>query len=296
MISRILLILSIALLYSCNEANNEACLKYQLAYISKASGNFDIYLNDLNGNETRLTTNPSWDWNPIWNTATETLFAYAYVNDTFRIQNFDLDGNSIPFETELLEYNISPNAEMLVFQVREGDSSKLILRGIDGEFKAEITPQQGYNGRATWSPDSKQISYISDRDGNNEIYLYDILSRSTRRLTSNTSNEKYMAWSPDGSRLAFTTQYYVEGEPDRNDVFILNLTIGEIRKITNNPYDDGEITWSPNPDRIAFHSKRDSVHHIYTMKVDGTDVIQVSSQLAYHGEPVWVATKTNCVE
>ncbi len=293
MTSRILLILSVALTFSC-EAQNKTCLNYQLAYISKASGNFDIYLNDLNGNETRLTSNPSWDWNPMWNEATGTLFAYAYVNDTFRIQNFDLEGNRIPLDTELLEYNISPNAEMLVFQEREGDSSKLVLRGIDGALIAEITPLQSYNGRATWSPDSKQLSYISDRDGNNEIYLYDIPSQSTKRLTTNTSNEKYMAWAPDGSQLAFTTQYYEEGEPDRNDVFVMNLINGEVRKITDNPYDDGEITWSPNPDRIAFHSKRDSVHHIYTMNVDGTDVIQISSQHSYHGEPVWVATKSIC--
>ena len=293
-----LLLASLFLNIACvskNTEKNSDCRQTYLTYISKASGNFDIYRNDLAGNETRLTTNPSWDWSPKWNPSLNAIIYYAYMDDTFRIMSMNIDGINLPLDSRnLIEFNLSPDGQRLVMEESRGDNRQLMIVTLADLNELPITDSLAYYGRAKWSPDSKRIAYISDKEENNEVYLYDLESKSTERLTVNTTNEKYLSWGPGSKQLAFTTEYYEEGKPDRNDVFVLDLNTRVVTQITDNPYEDSEIAWSPNGDLIAFHSKRDTIDHIFTMKTDGTEVRQVTTSAAYHGEPEWIVVETSC--
>ena len=295
-INLILLGLCLSLLFqACTSDNTCTEKKEMLLYISKKSGNFDIYKNDIAGNERQLTNNPGFDWMPSWDTNKNRILHYAYLGDTFKIQSMDLNGNSLAFNAgKLEEFNLSPDGQYLVQQVRVDDFSKLIITDTLGNNAFSICEATSYNGRAKWSPNSQSILYISDRDGNNELYLYNLESQETKRLTNNTSNEKYTSWAPQGDRIAFTTQYYEEGKPDRNDVFILDLTSGEITQITNNEFNDSEIAWSPQGDRIAFHSTREAGDQIYTMDTNGNNVVQITQDTFYHGEPAWAWMELPC--
>lgn len=272
----------------------EICKEVYLLYLSKASGNFDIYKNDLKGKETQLTTNPSWDWAPRWEAASQSLIYNAYENDTFKIQMMDIDGKLIGTFEDFEDYNVSQDGQWLVAQVKVGDFSKLVITDSFGTDSVAITAAESYNGRAVWSPDGSQLIYISDRDGNNEVYHYNRNSALTTRLTNNETAEKYLTWAPDNKRIAYTTEYYEEGKPDRNDVFVMDLATKKVTQITDNPYEDSEIAWSPIGDKIAFHSRRDSVDHIFVMKTDGSDVAQITTAQTYHGEPAWAYWEAEC--
>ena len=50
-----------------------------------------------------------------------------------------------------------------------------------------------------------RIAFVSERDGNMEIYVMDNDGGNPRRLTNNPLDEWYPSWSPDGKRIAFTT-------------------------------------------------------------------------------------------
>jgi len=64
----------------------------------------------------------------------------------------------------------------------------------------------GENDRApAGSPDGGQIAFMSDRDGNWEIYIINVGGTGLRRLTNNASSDGLPAWSPDGRRIAFVT-------------------------------------------------------------------------------------------
>lgn len=293
--------LSLALLIaSCAPEKKESlakCTETYLIYLSKASGNFDLYKNDLNGNETQLTDNPSWDWSPMWNPALASIIYYAYVNDTFQIRQMDLKGNLLSLDNKgLVEFNLSPDGTTLVMEESRGDNRQLVLVNLEDLNRTSITDSTSYNGRAKWSPNSEKIVYISDTEGNNEVYLYDLNQKTTTRLTNNTTSEKYLSWSPNSDQIAYSTEYFEENKPDRNDLFIMNLNTLEVTQITNNAYEDSEIAWSPAGDKIAFHSKRDSIDHIFTMDTDGSNVQQVTTQNTYHGEPVWAVIEKECEE
>jgi TolB protein len=66
-----------------------------------------------------------------------------------------------------------------------------------------------------WSPDGTKIAYMSDHDGNWEIYTVGVPFPEVRRLTMNEANDGLPAWSPDGQHIAFVS--------DRDGVWALYL-------------------------------------------------------------------------
>jgi TolB protein len=57
-----------------------------------------------------------------------------------------------------------------------------------------------------WSPDGSQIALFSDRDGDSNIYVYDLDSGSLRRITYNPTRETAPSWTPDGSMLYYRSR------------------------------------------------------------------------------------------
>jgi len=66
-----------------------------------------------------------------------------------------------------------------------------------------------------WSPDGTKIAYMSDHDGNWEVYTVGVPFPEVRRLTLNQANDGLPAWSPDGQHIAFVS--------DRDGVWALYL-------------------------------------------------------------------------
>jgi len=66
-----------------------------------------------------------------------------------------------------------------------------------------------------WSPDGTKIAYMSDHDGNWEIYTVGVPFPEVKRLTINEANDGLPAWSPDGQYIAFVS--------DRDGVWALYL-------------------------------------------------------------------------
>ncbi|MEP0987397.1 hypothetical protein [Ekhidna sp.] len=284
-----LLLTTVILACTSSSGNEETTSKDEvLLYLTIRDSNYDIFKNDLKGTEVRLTTNTGFDYSPMWNEGLNKIIYYSYVNDSFQIASKDLGGRDVLLNTYgQTEFNLSPSGQFLINQVQVGDTSILILSNLRGSEVDTIASSGLYNGRAKWSWESDKIAYISDRDGNNEVFVYDLKDASTIRLTTNDTFEKYITWEVGGNRLAYTTQYYEEGTPGRNDVFVYDFSNGDTNQITDNPYNDTELAWSPISGRIAFHSTREGSDHIYVMNSDGSNQLQITNVGAYHGEPCW---------
>ena len=51
-----------------------------------------------------------------------------------------------------------------------------------------------------------QIAFVSNRDGNDEIYVMDTDGGNLQNLTNNPADDFHTSWSPGGKRIAFVVQ------------------------------------------------------------------------------------------
>ncbi len=89
-----------------------------------------------------------------------------------------------------------------------------------------------------------KIAFVSDRDGNAEIYVMDADGSNQTNLTNNPANNPYLApvpaWSPDGSKIAF-----VSDRDGNAEIYVIDADGSNPANLTNNPADDLFPAWSP---------------------------------------------------
>lgn len=285
---QILLLSLLFLTIACDRAQRGKV--ESLVYLSSRDGNFDLYgIDPLGQWERRITMNTGWDWQPKWVEGLNKLV--YYTNDTARnfsvvaysFENDQLD--TLP-NSQLLNFQLTPNGEQIVYIEKEGNYQHIWICQLDGSNKTQLTNSLSYNGRFSISPQGDRLLFVSDRSGTNELYLLNIQDNGLERLTNNGLIEKYTTWSPDGTKVAFTMRENEEGS--KEDIYILDLESSTLTQLTDTPYAEQEIAWSLNGDKIAFHGTTDEGDHIYTIDIVDGKFTKITSGDAYHGEPTWV--------
>ncbi|OPZ45111.1 MAG: translocation protein TolB [Euryarchaeota archaeon ADurb.BinA087] len=130
------------------------------------------------------------------------------------------------------------------------------------------------------------IAFCSERDGIWEIYTMNPDGSGQVRLTTNTEYDFYPAWSPDGSRIAYMTDWMTGLEGDNvREIYVMKADGTDPVRLTNNTADDLFPAWSPDGSKIAFTSDRDGNYEIYTMNADGTNQTRITSNVGT--QPSW---------
>lgn len=129
---------------------------------------------------------------------------------------------------------------------------------------------------ATFPGENGKIVFASTRDGNFEIYVMNADVTNQQRLTSNGLDDIQPNWSPDGTKIVFSSTrpngYF--------EILTMNADSYDERHLTNNPYLDVAPNWSPDDNKIAFETDRDDPRHprqIYIMDADGSDQHNISN-------------------
>ena len=263
----------------------------RIAYLSNQSGNFDIFICDEDGNNTvQLTTNKGWDWSPKWNKYLNGILYNS--NDTlnnFSIKLMDQSGMVKEFDAEgLEEYILSPDSKMVLYTLNDINNKYIGVFDTKTKSNKLLITYPAYNGRPEWAPNSKSFSFISNRDGNNELYVYHFSAGKSIRLTNSDKSEKYTSWMPDSKKLVYTYHYSDERDNERNDIFLIDIDTQKMKQITSDNKFYQEIDVSPDGKTIVFHGKRDGQDHLYTIDISGANEKQITQSEAYFGEPEWI--------
>jgi tetratricopeptide (TPR) repeat protein len=84
------------------------------------------------------------------------------------------------------------------------DACGIIAMHADGTFPRQVVAGSTDSDPEA-SPDGGQVTFMSRRDGNWEIYVVNTDGSDLRRLTHNPANDGLPTWSPDGRHIAFVS-------------------------------------------------------------------------------------------
>jgi len=160
----------------------------------------------------------------------------------------------------------------------QNEKSDLGARILRNQVNAPIPPMNA----PAQTPQQGQITFASDRDGNDDIYVMDADGKNTRRLTNNPAFDGLPAGSPDGQRIAFASDRDGNGE-----IYVMDAEGKNPRNLTSNPAFDGLPAWSPDGRKIAFHSDREGNFEVYVMDADGKNPRNLTNNPAGDGWPAW---------
>jgi Tol biopolymer transport system component len=77
--------------------------------------------------------------------------------------------------------------------------------GLDGYRYSPLATAEGYEGQASWSADGRSVAYVADTDGVLQVYTRSLDSSMAARITRSLSDCQDPFWSPDGTRLYYTS-------------------------------------------------------------------------------------------
>jgi TolB protein len=142
----------------------------------------------------------------------------------------------------------------------------------------------GSNYLPVFSPDGSQIAFMSNRDGNPEIYAMNTDGSNLRRLTNHAAGDTTPTWSPSGSQIAFTSDR--SGKPQ---IYSMNSTDGSgLRRLTVNESEADRPTWSPRPfDEIAFAARTGPGYDIKVLAMSTGEVRQLTFGEGSNESPAW---------
>ena len=108
-------------------------------------------------------------------------------------------------------------------------------------------------GGTTWSPDGKQIAFVSNLSGRNNLWLVPATGGWPMQLTISDQRQSQPAWSPDGTWIAYISDH--DGD-EQWDVFLVSPKTGDVVNLTVSPESgDEEPTWAPDGRQLAYVTK-----------------------------------------
>ncbi len=109
---------------------------------------------------------------------------------------------------------------------------------------------------------TSKIAFVSDRDGNDELYMMDYDGANQTRLTFNKVIDYSPAWSPDSARIAYTSYQQLAA-----GLYILDIYEGK-RTVVSTRGGNFAPAWSPNGKRLAWSSTGDGNSEIYMADIE----------------------------
>jgi TolB protein len=129
---------------------------------------------------------------------------------------------------------------------------------------------------AVWSHDGRRIAYLATgTGGGTDIHAAAFTSTGLideSRLVADPANDWAPAWSPDDSRLAFTSNRTGDEE-----IWVVSFASQELAQLTHDRAADQVPAFSPDGSRIAFVSDRSGDPDIWSMAADGSDQRNLSN-------------------
>ncbi len=142
---------------------------------------------------------------------------------------------------------------VIVDPEKKGQQTDMFIIDRDGSNEQRLTEDAALDGNHSWAPDGRHLAFTSNRSGNAEIHVIDIVTREIRQLTRNIGLREWAAgpdWSPDGKYIA-----YRQAKPPRGltTIYVMNADGKRAQPLVraDNWY-RGSPRWSPDSKSVMY--------------------------------------------
>ena len=258
----------------------------KIAFVSKRTGNKEIYLMDYDGrNVQQLTKNKSINLNPDFFPNGREIIYTTYKNRNPDLYRRELNtGAEAKVSTQRglnVTASVAPSGDRIALAMSKDGHSQIYLITPQGKQLARLSNTSALEISPAWSSDGKQLAFVSDRLGKPQIFVMDVNGANVRRLTTSGSYNVEPRWSPKGDKIAYCRQM-----GGGFQIFLINPDDGDTTQITSDGNNE-HPRWSPDGRFITFSSKRGGKEAIYVMRADGTGQTKVSRNGGSDTHPVW---------
>ena len=265
-------------------------------FTSDRDGTLNLYGFDLGTREaTPLTTGRTWDvrWpgddgvNQIVYELNGELQLYAIDQGQSRSISITVPNDGVAMRPARVsaaglveDVELSPKGERALFVAR-GDIFTAPIE--NGPTRNLTRSSDAHDKWARWSPDGRRIAFVSDRDGEDEIYLLpQDGSGEPEQLTDGGQAMRYApAWSPDGDHLAFSDK---DGK-----LSVLEIASRELTAVADEAHGQvQDYVWSPRGGYLAFSlTDETGFSSVYIWRRADASLHQVTSDLFHEWNPAW---------
>jgi TolB protein len=262
----------------------------ELAFVSKRSGNPEIYVMDADGAKQRAATaNKSINNFPSWSSGGDSIVYTSYRNSGRPMLYLSTRGRGKPGRilsklSAMPQYRavFSPTGRDLAVVMSPNGSTEIYRVKPNGQSLQRLTKNRSIDISPSWSPDGKRLAFASDRTGSPQIYIMDADGSGVRRLTFDGNYNTGPVWSPDGLWIAY--QNRVGGQ---FDIWLIDPDGSVNLPVITHPRDDESPTWSPDSRKLAFSSTRRGNSDIYVADATGKNIRRLTRASGNDTSPSW---------
>jgi len=261
---------------------------YDIAYTSYETGNPEIYLRSLDGqNKIRITDYELRDGYSSFSPDGEKIAFYVYHDNgkTWCIYTMDWNGNNrkqLTYKKGVQDSapQWSLNGKKIIFSRSEGGLYKVMVMNADGsnlrQFDFPFALHPSYTN-------DQRILFSTHWEDKGEICIADTTGKNIVQLTKNDKADGHPNLSLDGKKIVF----YSERDGDK-EIYTMNIDGTNQKRLTFNKASEWSPVWSPDGSKIAFISDRKGKYDIFIINSDGTGLKNITNSNWADTSPAWI--------
>ena len=176
----------------------------------------------------------------------------------------------------------------IIFTSRRWWNYDIFIADVYGGHMTHLTKNKWLDFNPAISNDGSKLAFVSDRDGNREIYALDLIwmdgytqweGRNLTNITQTAGHDWTPKFSPTNEKIVFTTYFPAT---DNYDVFIMNADGSDKQNLTNSPYYEKHPQFSPDGSFIIFQAWQKGKMEIFFSNLLDGNIINLTTNTESH--------------
>ena len=190
--------------------------------------------------------------------------------------NFKIENDQVFFEFHLV--NVGSNAEVLAKRYNgDADELKVLAHTIANDIVEKITGKKGIF--------LTKIAAVCDKTGKKEIYTMNFDGSDVRQITRLRSITTAPAWSPDGTKLAFSVINRHSDNVKNIDLFEYNFKTGSFKLLSNRKGINSGAAYSPDGATLAYTMSYTGNPEIHFLNLSSRETTQFTRSIGFDVDP-----------